>query len=493
MKKILLIFVITSLQSLCLGQTPSDMLERTLPGVVTVAVNEISPVKKVMGAASGSDRFDKAYERVLDLSDAKGSGSGFVIKRGGRFLIVTNAHVVEMAQPDAIFAYSINQTRYKMKVFGGDSFYDIALLEFVEPAQPGPEITPIEFRTDDPRIGETVYALGNPLGEYPYSVSQGIVGGRNRLLGGLTGRIGYLQHSASIVWGNSGGPLVDSAGRVAGVNTRIEITDHGQAFLISQLNFALQASTAVRVIDALLANHGRLNRAYLGLELTQTVPVNKFRKSVAIEAVIESVVPGGPAAPLERFKGYRVDRIGSQSVRNLDEAMAAIEALAPGQTVEFEVTKGASTQTVEIRTGSLTEENYAALANHVIGSRSGFQVAQQDGRVYLQRQSEPGTQAMSSMKMRPVSSGAQQSYGQTPRVIGIVAVGLVPQRRSDQEEADPLLYRVNTLVDLGVAMRLLFMDGLVDLVVVSPNATEPSVVRWTLSSDSNVLVRMLIS
>ena len=474
------------------AQTASDMLQKVLPGVLTIAVNETSPVMKAMGAASGSARFDTAYDRVLDLSDAKGSGSGFLVRFGDRYLVVTNAHVVEMAQPDQIYGYSINQSRYRLRVFGGDSLYDIALLEFADPDKPGPELTPLAFRPDDPRVGETVYALGNPLGQYPYSVTQGIVGGRNRLLGGLTGRIGYLQHSASIIWGNSGGPLVDTAGRVVGVNTRIEIADRGQQFLISQLNFALETSVAARVIEGLLRD-GRLTRAYLGLELTQTLSANRFRKAVATAPIIGSVVPGSPAAPLARFEGYRVDRIGAMPVRNLDEAMEAIEAVKPGERVEFEVTKDGATEAVTVTAGRLTEANYAALVNHVIGSRSDFALAEEDGHVLLERQRQPRPHSAASMTLRQVGAAQAKAMPDTSGALGVVALGLVPERRSANDEAEPVLYRVNTIRDLGVAMRLFFMTGSADLVVVPPNSDQPVVLRWSLSGSSDVVTRVLIS
>jgi S1-C subfamily serine protease len=472
-----------------LAQSVPDMLERTLPGVFTVAINEITPTKIAMGAASGTDRFNKAYDRALDLSDAKGSGSGFLIQRGGKMLVVTNAHVVEMAEPSD----SINQTRYKLSIFGGNSFYNIALLEFVEPAKPGPELTPLSFRQDDLRGGEYVYALGNPLGEYPYSATQGIFGGRNRLLSGLTGRIGYLQHSAGIIWGNSSGPLVDSSGQVAGINTRIDIEENGQAFLIAQLNFALESSGAQRVIDGLLQNKGRLNRAYLGLELTQTLTVNKFRRSVATEALIDSVVPNSPAAVLAKYTGYRVDRIGTHAIRDLDEAMEAIEAIKHDETVEFEVSKNGAAETVSLKAGQLTEQNYAALTNYLMSSRSNYEIVQQNGQVFLQQQRQPQARVTSSMEMYQVNAAQRTSLPSAPQVLGIVAVGIVLQRRGDGERAEPDLYRINTITDLGVTLRLFLRAGGADLLVVPPNSDEPTVLRWTLSTESDVAVRMLIA
>ena len=157
-----------------------DMLEKVLPaGAFTVAVNQVSQSKAVFGATPSSP-IDAAYEKVLDLAEAKGSGSGFVVECSGKKYVVTNAHVIENAVgPNSIVAYSIDRTRYQMRIAGADSLYDLALLEFVEP-QPGKELRAVEFRPDEPRIGEMAYAIGNPLGNYPYTVTNGIVSGKNR-------------------------------------------------------------------------------------------------------------------------------------------------------------------------------------------------------------------------------------------------------------------------------------------------------------------------
>lgn len=469
--------------------TPA-MLDRALPGVLTIALNETTQTGAVLGAASAS-RLDKAYERVLDLSDAKGTGSGFVIKRGAKAWVVTNAHVIaNAATRDDIYAYSINQTRYRLRVFGGDSFYDIALLEFVEPAVPGPEVIPMQFRESEARVGETVYALGNPLGQYPYSVSNGIIGGKNRFLSGPTGRLGYLQHTATIIWGNSGGPLIDIGGRVVGINTRIEIT----AVVHPQLNFALDGILARRLIDELIDDKGRLMRAYLGLELSQSSAVNQFRKFGSSEAVIEAVVPGGPAAALAKYVGAQVDRIGDQVTRNLDEALAAIEELKPGQKVELELSKNGITSTATIETVVLTDERKTQLVRSAFERHLHLEVGDTSDGVVLKQAGAPASKDPASSaglpKLRGIGSGTVNNpQGRPSDEILVVAVGLVPDDRSGGE---PLLYKVNRTEDLAISLRLMLMLGRVDFIVAVRGSQEPQVSRWIPSGAPNIVKRMLI-
>ncbi len=98
-----------------------------------------------------------------------------------------------------------------MKLAALDTLWDIAVLSFGD-SGPGSELLPLEFRSTEIRLGENVYALGNPLGEYPFSVVPGIISGKNRRDSDLTGIFGFLQTTATLTNGNSGGPLVDAVG-----------------------------------------------------------------------------------------------------------------------------------------------------------------------------------------------------------------------------------------------------------------------------------------
>ncbi|MCD4683584.1 MAG: S1C family serine protease, partial [Bacteroidales bacterium] len=303
MKKIILyslvslVFLATNSQ----GQNIPDMLENAIGAVVTVGVHKTDVVKRQLGFR-GESAPDMAYEEALNLAEVASSGSGFIIEKNGKLYVVTNAHVVEnaSADPGSIYVYTVNRSQYEVKVVGGDSFYDIAVLEFVD--KPGGEISTIKFRSTEARIGEKVYAIGNPLGEYPYTVTDGIISAKNRVRGGMTGKFGFLQTTATLIWGNSGGPLVDEHGKVVGVNSQIAFADtpDGGQILQSQINFALEAELSERLIDDILAYDGRVRRAYLGIELSQKYEYSYdgYDYSLISEdelPVISGIIPGSPA------------------------------------------------------------------------------------------------------------------------------------------------------------------------------------------------------
>ena len=160
------------------SQNVSSVLEKSLGGVVTVAVYKTAPIKTVLGFR-GQSVSEQAYAKVLDLTGSMGSGSGFIINKNNKLYIITNAHVVEDASDEAgsIYVFTVNQNKYEVKLVGGDSFYDIAILEFVD--VPGEEVSYLEIRNSEPHIGERVFAIGNPLGEYPYTVTDGIISAKN--------------------------------------------------------------------------------------------------------------------------------------------------------------------------------------------------------------------------------------------------------------------------------------------------------------------------
>jgi S1-C subfamily serine protease len=273
MKKIKLyaiLLILGMLGKTAYPQASPDVIENVLSSVVTVAIFKTDIVKTPLGFR-GETAPDVAYEKALEMSGSQSSGSGFIIEVDGTKYVITNAHVVQDASqdPGSIFIYSVNQTKYEMRLKGGDSFFDIAVLEFVD--EPGDEITTVKFKKDEPRIGENVYAIGNPLGTYPYTVTDGIISAKNRMREGNTGKFGYLQSTATIIWGNSGGPLIDQNGDVAGVNTKIAFAaaPSGEQVLQSQLNFALEAKIAERLVNDIIKNDGYVNRSYLGIEVSQ--------------------------------------------------------------------------------------------------------------------------------------------------------------------------------------------------------------------------------
>ncbi|RMH69167.1 MAG: hypothetical protein D6675_13665 [Gemmatimonadetes bacterium] len=467
-----------------------DMLEGVLPAVVTVAIKSSDVTMQPFGFASGTAEI--AYERVLDLSNAHSSGSGFVIDRGGKKYVITNAHVVQNAVGEgSIVVYSIDQSEYTMKIVGGDSFYDVAVLEFVDP-QPGKEIKTIHFREGEVRIGETVFAIGNPLGEYPYTVTNGIIGGKNRLLDGMTAKYGYLQSSATVIWGNSGGPLVDVRGNVVGINTRIGIKEmETQAFIQPQLNFALEAGVASRIVNDIITNNGRVRRAYLGLVLSQsyTDQCDFFGNCVWTEQdelpVLTGFIPGSPASAAfsDDQIGFPVGAINGVRIRNIEEALGELEQVRPGANVEIGLDLAGKIIPVTFKTEELTEANLATLATYTFQEYGGMQLTETGGTVEI---NELGIDLDVLMQLFGIESEGEgfvpvEDAGDVGNTI--LAAGIVVDNNVS-------VWRISSIKDLGVATRLAAINGFVDYVL--PTADDVSVQRIWFSGDETVQQKLLL-
>ena len=324
---------------------------------------------------------DMAYSKVLDLTGAKESGSGFIINYNKKNYIITNAHVVQNAssQNGSIYVFTISYKKYAAKIVGGDTFYDLAVLEFTDDV-PETEITPLKFETEETRLGEQVYAIGNPLGDYPFSVSDGIISAKNRIRGGITGKFGFLQTTATIIWGNSGGPLVDINGNVAGINSQIAFAEMDNTSIWQpQINFALEAGIAQRLIHDILNNNGLIKRAYFGVEIAQNeMDENNAEAAQQMQSnnlpgnlpIIKDVIPKGPAdGILNEYKNAVVLAVNDEEVRNVQEALGAFEKINPGETVTIKLSKANQISNVKITAGTSNAQTNAAIANYAMSSK----------------------------------------------------------------------------------------------------------------------------
>ncbi len=214
-----------------------------------------------------------------------GQGSGFVITPDGYAL--TNDHVV--ASGGALEAALPDGRALGARLVGRDRATDLALLQVQGNALPFARLETVRA----PRPGQLAVAIGNPLG-FESTVTAGIVSATGRSLRGTDGRLidSVLQHTAALNPGSSGGPLVDSAGAVIGVNTAIIAYAQG-------IGFAIPAATADFVVAQLL-RHGRVRRARIGLA-GRTRPIDpRMARLLGLTrpSVVEvsSLTPRGPAA-----------------------------------------------------------------------------------------------------------------------------------------------------------------------------------------------------
>ena len=274
---------------------------------------------------------------------SSGEGSGMVLSGDG--LILTNNHVVEAASGGgSILAVFQDGTTAPADVVGLDPGSDLAVIR----ARGVSGLTPIEFGDSDAvRVGQQVVAFGSPLG-LGGTVTTGIVSAVDRAVSVGEGSgaseatvLSALQTDAAINPGNSGGPLTDLQGRVVGINSVIATTGAEGGSI--GVGFAIPVNQARRTAQE-LETTGRATRAILG------AGVNAGSAQELNGAVLNSIVPGGPAEQAGIRQGQVVTRVGDRVVTNGNDLIAAIRENAPGDLVTLvvdgqpvDVTLGAET------------------------------------------------------------------------------------------------------------------------------------------------------
>jgi len=255
--------------------------------------------QSAVGHSAHSDSVVAAVQKVgravvtviVTTRQGRGSGSGVIISEQGH--IVTNNHVVENATGlRVLFA---DGTLQEARLIGTDPLNDIAVIR-VQGAVPG-----VASIGDSTKLqpGETVLAIGSPLGNFRNTVTAGVVSALNRSLPG-TGLEGLIQTDAAINSGNSGGPLINLAGEVVGINTLVVRGDSGGfgfgAAPVEGLGFAVPSAIFRNVADQLIAT-GRVRFPFLGITyLTIDGQVAaEFNLPVQNGAYIRSSRPGEPA------------------------------------------------------------------------------------------------------------------------------------------------------------------------------------------------------
>jgi S1-C subfamily serine protease len=250
---------------------------------------------------------------------AHGSGSGFLFTPDGYLL--TNSHVVHGS--DEITVRLNDDTRFRADLVGDDPDSDLAVLRIGSPGA----LPYVEFGDSAAlRVGQVAIAIGNPLG-YSKTVTTGVVSALGRTLRATSGRLMHdvIQTDAALNPGNSGGPLVDSRGRVIGVNTAM--IPQAQAIC-----FATGINTAKWVIAQLFA-HGRVRRAYIGVS-GATVPVatrvvRHFGLPGNRAVHVLELVPGSPAARAGIEVGDRVISLDGVPVEGIDGLQRTLDAGRP--------------------------------------------------------------------------------------------------------------------------------------------------------------------
>jgi S1-C subfamily serine protease len=237
-----------------------------------------------------------------------GSGSGFLVTSDGYLL--TNSHVVHGAE--AVRATFPDGTTGKAWQVGEDADTDLAVLQ----VHNGPAAHLELGSSSGLRVGQIAIAVGNPLG-FDFSVTAGVVSALGRSLRSQSGHVidDVLQTDAALNPGNSGGPLIDSRGRVIGVNTATILGAQGLCFAV--------ASNTVQLVLGEILRHGHVRRAYLGLA-GQTIALSRpLARRLGRDSLttlrVATVEPEGPAAKAGLIEGDLILDVGGQEVSGVDD------------------------------------------------------------------------------------------------------------------------------------------------------------------------------
>ena len=278
-----------------------------------------------------------------------GAGSGVVISSDG--YILTCAHVVSGASNITV---TIGDTDYPATVVGEDDTSDVAVLKI-----DATDLTPATVgNSDSLAVGESVLAVGNPLGELGGTVTSGIVSALNRSVTiqgtSSTNTMSLIQMDASVSPGNSGGGLFNMNGELVGiVNAKSSDSD------AEGLGFAIPVNDAVKVAQELLENGYVTGRPYLGISY-YAVTDAQTAAQLGVNAYgvyIVEVVKGGPADKAGLQAGDRIVSVDGSEVATQSDLGTLMQDHKAGDTIEITVARGGQMQTVTVTLGEKGAEN----------------------------------------------------------------------------------------------------------------------------------------
>ncbi|HRF28817.1 MAG TPA: trypsin-like peptidase domain-containing protein [Candidatus Saccharibacteria bacterium] len=326
--------------------------------IVTESEQSISNVAKkvspsVVSIVTSSEQLSPFFNQTVEQ---QGAGTGMIVSKNG--YILTNKHVIEGADSVTV-VLSSGKIYEDVDVLGSDPLNDVAFLK-IHGVSNLPAVTLGDSKTV--RIGQSVVAIGNALGQFKNTVTSGIISGTGRPVTASTSGDGtsaesltdLLQTDAAINSGNSGGPLLNLEGQVIGINTAI-------AQDAQSIGFAIPISATKGMLENLIAGKG-LKRAILGVQYVSItpevkaeykLPVSKGDYITAEEG--SSVLKNGPADKagikngdiIVAFNGYKVGEVASVST--------LVSEHRPGDTVKVTVLRNGKEQTFDVTLGVYTD------------------------------------------------------------------------------------------------------------------------------------------
>jgi serine protease Do len=329
------------------GQSFAPVVKQVLPAVVKVysssKAQEMPPeaVDPMLRRFFG-DSFPGARRSPRQ----QGIGSGVVVTEDG--YILTNNHVVDGA--DSVKVQLNDGTEHTAKIVGRDPQTDLAVLKIKASSLPHLDFA----NSDQAEVGDLVLAVGNPFG-LGETVTTGIISAKGRASLGLDYE-DFIQTDAAINPGNSGGALVDTQGRLLGINTAILSRTGGN----QGIGFAIPTNLARDVMDSLIKD-GKVARGQLGVRIQDVTPAMAKRLELGESrgAIVGEVSPKSPAAKAGIQSGDVVVEFDGKPVRDSRQLRLAVGRTKPGSAVPVKVVRDGDSKTFKVTIRELASDEVA--------------------------------------------------------------------------------------------------------------------------------------
>jgi serine protease Do len=342
----------------------TDSMAPTAPGSFSQlvkkarnAVVNISTVKIIKGGGGifrfrspfgQEDQFNDFFERFFKDQvpkdyRQKSLGSGFIIDKDG--YILTNNHVVE--QTDEIKVKLSNNKEFEAKIIGRDPKTDLALIRIETEG----DLTPLPLGDSDKlEVGDWVIAIGNPFA-LDHTVTAGIVSAKYRKIGAGSYE-NFIQTDASINFGNSGGPLLNTRGEVVGINSAIYSGGGGSI----GIGFAIPINMAKEILPQL--KEGKVVRGWLGVMIQKITPELKEKLRLKDEkgALVADVTRDGPAEKAGIKRGDVIISFDGKEIKEMSELPFIVASTPVNKTVLVEVMRRGKKKGIKVKIGELKEE-----------------------------------------------------------------------------------------------------------------------------------------
>lgn len=310
--------------------SPADLYEQNVNSTVGITIS---------GETSSRYGYGYTYQA---------SGSGFIITSDG--YILTNYHVISGSKTVTVATYDHNT--YDAKVIGYDASNDIAVIKI-----DAENLKPVTLGDSDTlRVGESVYAIGNPLGELTFSLTGGIVSALSRNVQTEAGTsMSLIQTDCAINSGNSGGALFNTRGEVIGItNAKYSSSGMSSEAEIDNIGFAIPINSVKRIVTSIIEN-GYVLKPYIGISVSPLSEETAKIIGIKAGAVVQDVTEDAPADKAGLKNHDVIVKVGDTDINDSNDLVQVISKSDPGDVLTFYIYRQGQEITLDVEIGSKTE------------------------------------------------------------------------------------------------------------------------------------------